>query len=147
MVLPVLGPPTRPGSDPSALNGLQTALIMFCLCSTCSHMWNIVSKRLGAFVGDDIEASETSVVAFRCDRKLKAAIEERAQDEGLSLGGRPACRASRLAAARGGGVATGLCVEDNVLGKPTFRRYRERRETSGAAPYAPSNEIRVLEAA
>jgi hypothetical protein len=49
-------------------------------------MWNTVSKPLGAFVSDDTEAIETSIVAFRCDRKLKAAIEERAQDEGLSLG-------------------------------------------------------------
>jgi hypothetical protein len=33
------------------------------------------------------------------------------------------------------GHAAILTVEDNSLGKPVFRRYRDRRQTSGIAPY------------
>jgi hypothetical protein len=33
------------------------------------------------------------------------------------------------------GHAAKLTVEDNSLGKPVFRRYRDRRQTSGIAPY------------
>ena len=37
------------------------------------------------------------------------------------------------------GHAAKLTVEDNSLGKPVFRRYRDRRQTSGIAPYSSKN--------